>query len=409
MCDGSFLWRGLLASLLLMGALGVGACGDDGPDSGPDSRPDSQGERAIPTAYDAPPEPCGTEALAPGPVLAMHWRQSPQTFVEAGRSVDQLALDYEVYPAAHVSLVRWGLAIDRLPPPPRSRATECPATFDLNAARTLVEETSTVSGDVGRVVLYAEDEERARRGDVFFTTGERTVTGMLPPVGDATDSTSVVFFEPAWGTARLALKHLDDAALASGTFSLEGLPEGPGLMTLARVPTRAVQRDPERGVVYLPTGFADDWAAFVTHARFAFIGASDEEVDWLPTELRASADDPISQDVLRPGLTLAAGETRLVVGAERSHRSLPMNGEVTPYQGTIGVPCGSEVQATPMAHGETTFHWLDERQPQVTVSPGESVTLTPRCGAGATTTLGVEMRSHNGRDMRLVLSTEVAP
>ena len=83
------------------------ACGD------PDAIDFDRDSRQVPPVYLAPPDPCERRD-DPGPLLALEWRSTLQSFVEAGFEPDSLLLDYDVWPAAHANRVIVGLDFDPL-------------------------------------------------------------------------------------------------------------------------------------------------------------------------------------------------------------------------------------------------------------------------------------------------------
>lgn len=400
------------------------ACGSKAPSPSPDD--------AIPTPeqYEAPPAPCPLVEDA-GPTLALPWRGGAQTFLEAGTVRDTLALDYDVWPRPHVDRVRVGLDFDRIVSDDVLILDgACPRVLDLAWLRASV--GASAPGDVARAVVIAEDEDRSRRGELFFTTGARTLRVAIDEPTDGAESTdgdeladgaptdgptdveptdagaaasggdrmTLLLFEPAWGEPRVALRVVDEGDAAP--WSLEGLPEGPGLLAWVELDgalRRDALHDAEHGVVYLPGSFAQDWIAFARSFRARSVVRTDDDAAVLSLELGSDDFDHAS---LGEALTWDGARDLVLVTADASNLELPMelpegaSADALPH-GRVSVPC-APFELVTLSHSEV-FVTLEAR-PEVAV--GAARTFEPTCTEGSTE-LSIRVRSTNARDTRILL------
>ncbi|MCB9637182.1 MAG: hypothetical protein H6721_34155 [Sandaracinus sp.] len=372
----------LFAVLLLL----LAACGSKAPTTA------SGDPIPRPQDYEAPPAPCPLVEDA-GPTLALPWRGGAQTFLEAGTVRDSLALDYDVWPRPHVDHVRWALDFDRIVSDEVvDLAGACPRAFDLAPVRTSLE--ALAPGDVARVVVFAEGDDRSRRGELFFTTGTRTLR--VSSEGLPTDRASLLFFEPAWGEPRLALRVVE--AGEEGPWALDGLPEGPGMLGWVAL-DEAPLHDADNDVVYLPGGFAQDWVSFARAFRARAV-SRDEDAEVLTFDLGSDDFDPAEN-----GDELVWDGTRdlVLVAADADNLELPMDlpdgisQESLPHL-RVSVPCAPfELVKLSTSNVFVAFEGADEA-PLL----GGPATFQPACTEG-TTEVAIRVQSSNGRDTRVLL------
>lgn len=370
------------------------SCGDSTLAFDPD-------QRGIPPEYHPPPAPCARASTA-FPILAMPWRGRAQTFLEAGSEVDAVEIDYDVWPRPHVDRVFIGLDFDPLADIDAiSIDEECPEAIQLSPLRTAAMDSTAAPGDVVRAVILAEDDDRSRRGELFFTTGEQTafVEFAAEP---SRDGPSLLLFEPAWGEPRVALAVIeeDDAM----PWAIRGLPEGPG--TLAWVdPSGEILHDVGAGAVYLPGGFAQDWTAFAS--RFVALPVMDvgDASEGTPAVLRHGAAD-YEDAVLRAGLEWDGMRPMVLLASDDGARLLPMDApppSETPRQGDVRVACNASIRIHSPSFARVFVTTSSESTAQE-IPFAEALIVSTECEEGGEFgQLGLGVASRNRRDVRIVL------
>jgi len=354
------------------------ACGDDSFD--PDSR-------AIPSEYNAPPAPCEMDLLDL-PVLALPWRGTAQTHIEAGARHDTIQIDYEVWPEPYVDRLLIAPDFDRLVPmDPVTLEERCPSAIDAARLREQASAAGPAGGEVVRALVIAEGNDRARRGELFFTTGESSIRVGLPASADVSDE-SLLLFEPAWGEPRVALRVVEPGE--TGDVALDGLPEGPGTVIWLR-PSGPLVRDAESSVVYLPGGFAQDWVAFAEE----FWTTSVRQLSDGTTLVLEKGVHDFESLVLRNGLEWNVGSadaplSLVLLGADAAGAPLgearAEGTDADSYaQGDVRVPCDTSLTlSTPsfarvfVAQGDPTVDGVEDEIPfggqlevEVTCQPAE--------------------------------------
>lgn len=364
------------------------ACGSNAP-----SDPLGSSEHPIPDHYEAPPAPCRLVEDS-GPSLALPWRGGAQTFLEAGTTRDTIALDYDVWPRPHVERLRVGLDFDRLVSDEvLTFDGACPRTLDLTGLRASIE--ATAPGDVARIVVIAEDDDRSRRGELFFTTGTRR---LRVHVEDAltTDRATLLLFEPAWGEPRVALRVID--AGEGAPWTLDGLPEGPGTLAWIALDDEPL-RDPENDVVYLPGGFAQDWIAFASAFRTGQVTSNDDSDSPIALELGTGDFD---HAMLTENLAWDGARDLVVVTADASNLVLPMDApedtapDALPH-GRVTVPC-EPFEVSSLSYAEV--HLAIDEAPELAITTTPT-TIQPTCTEGSAT-VSIHTRSRNTRDTRIL-------
>jgi len=390
----------LTTTIALLGA-SVSGCGDDPFD--PESR-------EIPSEYNAPPAPCEVDLLDL-PVLALPWRGTAQTHIETGVRHESIQLDYEVWPEPYVDRLLVAPDFDRLLPiDPVDSDERCPATIDIARLREQVVAAGPAGGEVVRALVIAEGSDRARRGELFFSTGESSIRVGIPTEA-AADRASLLLFEPAWGEPRVALRVVEPDE--SGELALEGLPEGPGTVVWLR-PSGPLVRDVESSVVYLPGGFAQDWVAF---ADEFWTTSVQQLADGTTLALERGVRD-FESLVLRDGLEWDVGAddapaNLVVLGADAAGAPLGENrmegtSAQSYAQGDVRIPCG-----TPLTVWSPSFARVFVSQSDPAVGGAEDeiifgaqieveVTCEPDEEWGR---VWIRVDSRNARDVRVVLSS----
>ncbi|MBO6936522.1 MAG: hypothetical protein JJ863_16230 [Deltaproteobacteria bacterium] len=349
------------------------------------------------------------------PILALPWRGTAQTHIETGAQHDAVQLDYEVWPEPHVDRLLIAPDFDRLLPiDPMDSEERCPSTIDLARLRDQVVAAGPAGGEVVRALVIAEGSDRARRGELFFSTGESSIRVGLPPEAE-TEGESLLLFEPAWGEPRVALRVVEPGE--TGEVALEGLPEGPGTVVWLR-PSGPLVRDVESSVVYLPGGFAQDWVAFADEFWTASVR---QLADGTTLALERGVRD-FESLVLRDDLEWDVGAEDapanfVVLGADAAGAPLGENrmegtSAESYAQGDVRIPCG-----TPLTVWSPSFArvFVSQSDParggaEDEVVFGAQLEVEVACELEEEWgRIWIRVDSRNARDVRVVLSsTEVS-
>lgn len=326
--------------------------------------------------YVAEPEGCLPYVNEDYPLLPMPYSRRMETYLPPGSGVQHLALDYEVWPLAHVDRLRLEYRSDPLAQVP---------DVDIPGAcqRTLAIEDLLVQGvnqEVVAVRVHAGDARRTRAAAVYLAVGDRTLTVSVP--NELSEAGWFLIFEPHWGGPRIALAPADGVG-PSWTF--HGLPQGPARVSLVRTPSVGVQTG--FGTLHTPEGFAGAWPEYITAWYGANVATSQEDVqlaqlltdDSTPTYSTLGTESPV---------VWVGTHAQMIVDAASG------------ATGQLEFSCGIGIRAVVSGSGSVSLaHGGDVHS----VAADGEVVLTDNCSAGVWT-VDVETHPIIGRSLDLIVS-----
>ena len=268
----------------------------------------------------------------------------------------------------------------------RDRVSHCPLTLPTSAWL-----PTDVTENIVRARINATDEDgHGRSGDLFVSVGTRTLEVTLGGL-DLTSNDPLerwyVLFEPAWGSHRIALMQVPDTAASS--FSITGLPTGPGRIAL--IQTASIAEQDGAATLHAPEGFAGDFAAYTRGWYQAMLLHDDAAPSFVAISPANSSPRFAS---LGDDVSWTPADGHLVVSCPSATAT-----------GVVTFPCGTD--ATLIVTGYGNVEVAAQGGTPVMLTPGATATPTTTCSNGATeVTWNITTSSLNGRGFDLVLRQE---
>ena len=368
---------------ILMLGVGLVGCGGSGDDLA--FQPDGVDYIAVadlPTAEVVRP-PCARSPNASLSELPMPRDHEWEAFLptEAAARGTEFAVDYFVQPFPVVDGAQIVLEFDRATPLPQvALSTVCLESIPGSALGAHAVSNTVVRGEI----ILVEPELLRRRAFVSVPRGERTLTITLPALdGDPAHEGWYVFFEPATGEQRIAMRWIPTP---TGTVEVSGLPNLSGTVALVQSSHLESVDEPSE-VIYARYPFSAVWRSAVE----AWYGQVVSATDVTATLVRRKPRDAV------PLVVSGAA----VLTDEYPYAAFDVGRFAEEV--TLGFPCGRSARVVVDGYASVTAQWPGG--PERSLGPGDARAETVTC-TGETGSVVIRGRSLTGRGAPIVTTLE---